>query len=85
MIDFSKCKVFNKSYAIKSIYEKLNINSILNFIDNIEEIDNLQKTFYKTMLEKRYDLILTPAYDRANQLLKDISVENECIDNEYER
>lgn len=72
-------------YAIKSIYKKLNINSILNFIDNIEEIDDLQKTFYKTMLEKRYDLILNPAYDRANKLLKDMSIENEYIDNEYER
>ena len=37
------------------------------------------------MLEKRYDLILNPAYDRANKLLKDMSIENEYIDNEYER
>ena len=46
------------------------MNKINHFIDNIDDISDIRKTFYKTMLQKRLDLILTPAYERALSLNK---------------
>ena len=52
-------------------YELISMEKINNFINDIECLDDLQKTFYTTMLQNRYNLILTPAYERALSLNKD--------------
>lgn len=59
--------------ALTKIYSNIDINKINNFIDSIDLIDDLQKTFYKTMLQKRLELILTPAYERAIEIEKSIN------------
>lgn len=56
--------------ALLRIYPTINMNKINHFIDNIDDISDIRKTFYKTMLQKRLDLILTPAYERALSLNK---------------
>ena len=43
------------------------VNKIENLIDEIPCISDLRKKFYKTILNKRYDLILKPAYDLINE------------------
>lgn len=43
--------------AIKRIFKKINIDEIKNFITNIECITDIRKKFYKTIIEKRYDII----------------------------
>ena len=43
------------------------MNKIENLIDEIPCISDLRKKFYKTILNKRYDLILKPAYDLINE------------------
>lgn len=44
--------------AILRNFEKIDLSKIYDFIDSIKEIDLLQKQFYKTMLQERYDRIL---------------------------
>ena len=51
--------------SVKKIMEHIDYNQINNFIDNIEGIDDLQKTFYKTYLKERCEKILVPSYKRA--------------------
>lgn len=51
--------------ALLRVYPKINMNKIHEFIDEMEEITDIRKSFYKTMLSKRYDLILSPAYEKA--------------------
>ena len=56
------------------------MNKINHFIDNIDDISDIRKTFYKTMLQKRLDLILTPAYERAVEIEKSINNDIDEID-----
>lgn len=49
-LQFDEC---NK--AILRIVPRIDFKKIDNLIDNIEEIDNLRKEFYKTMYKKRYE------------------------------
>lgn len=56
------------------------MNKINHFIDNIDDISDIRKTFYKTMLQKRYELILTPAYERAVEIEKSINNDIDEID-----
>ena len=54
--------------ALLRVYPKINLKMINEFIDGIVEITGIRKMFYKTMLSKRYELILTPAYEKAINL-----------------
>ena len=54
--------------ALLRVYPKIDLDKINEFIDGIAEITDIRKTFYKTMLCKRYDLILTTAYEKALKL-----------------
>ena len=43
--------------AIRRVFEKIKIDDIYNFIDNITEISNTRKSFYKRIIEIRYELL----------------------------
>lgn len=64
----------NKS--LKKIFPKLSMNRIISVLDETPYISDLQKQFYKTILEARHELILAPAYKRIiEQEKKSFSVE----------
>lgn len=48
--------------AVREIMPKINIVQICDLIDNVPCISDLQKDFYKTYVEERYQKILEPAY-----------------------
>lgn len=50
--------------ALMRVYPKIHMERICQFIDDVEEISSVRKEFYKTMLQKRYDLILKESYDK---------------------
>lgn len=50
--------------ALLRIYSKIDMNEISRIIDDTPYISNLQKDFYKTSIGKRYELILTPAFEQ---------------------
>ena len=50
--------------ALKRIFPRIELSSIYAFIDQVEPLSDLQKDFYKTYIQARYDLILRPAYKR---------------------
>ncbi len=56
--------------AIRRIYPHIDMKKIVNFINGIECITETQKKFYTLMLQKRYDLILKPAYKRAEKMFE---------------
>ena len=43
--------------AIRRVVKKIKIDDIYNFIDNITEISNTRKSFYKKILEIRYEIL----------------------------
>lgn len=43
--------------AIRRVFEKIKIDDIYNFIDNITEISNTRKSFYKRIIEIRYKIL----------------------------
>lgn len=49
--------------ALKRIYPKIDLNYIKTIIDNTPNISDLRKEFYNTVIEDRYNNILTPAYE----------------------
>lgn len=53
--------------ALTRIYPRIDIGRIARLIDGIEILSGLQQQFYKTMLQERYRLILTPAYNRTQE------------------
>lgn len=63
--------------ALLRVYPTIDMNKIIDFINNVDEISDIRKTFYTTMLQKRYDLILTPAYERVISMM---NINNKDID-----
>lgn len=55
--------------SLLTIFPKIDLHKISEFINNIEEIDDLQKSFYITMLDERYKKILEPAYEKVKNLI----------------
>lgn len=51
--------------ALLRVYPLIDLDKINQFIDTMEGISEVRKEFYKLMIEKRYDLILTVAYRKA--------------------
>lgn len=43
--------------AIKRLFLNINVNEINKFIDNVEEISDSRKDFYKKIIEKRYEIL----------------------------
>lgn len=50
--------------ALARIYPRINMKSINNIIDETPAISDLQKSFYKTVLQARKELILEKSYNR---------------------
>jgi len=48
--------------ALIRIYNKIDINKINKFIDNIELLTNIQKDFYKHIIKNRYEKIIKSSY-----------------------
>ena len=51
--------------ALKRIFPRIGLSRINAFIDQVEPLSDLQKDFYKTYIQARYELILLPAYRRV--------------------
>ena len=49
--------------ALDRMAERMDLEQISEFIDSVPMISDLQKSFYQTYIEARYDLILKPALD----------------------
>lgn len=49
--------------AVLRMVPQIDMDAIHAFIDEIPFLTDLQRTFYKTYLDARYDLILMPVYD----------------------
>ena len=49
--------------ALDRMAERMDLEQIAEFIDSVPMIGDLQKSFYQTYIEARYDLILKPALD----------------------
>lgn len=60
--DSKECNI-----AIKKIIPKIDLKTIDEFIDKIEGLTALHKSFYKYYLKARYEKILIPAYSKAMQ------------------
>ena len=58
-LQFEEC---NK--AIIRIVPRIDFHKIDALIDHIDGIDELRKSFYKTMFRNRYEMILKPAYKK---------------------
>ena len=63
--------------ALLRVYPVIDFDVINEIIDGVSEISEIRKTFYKTMLQERYNRILTPAYDRAVVFLRDMDASYE--------
>lgn len=51
--------------ALKRIVPRINLEGIEELIDAIPSVTALQKEFYKQYINKRYELIIKPAYELA--------------------
>lgn len=56
-LQFEEC-----NHALIKVYEKIDINSIFNLIDETIFISETHKEFLKHMLKKRYELIIKASY-----------------------
>ena len=55
------------SQAVKRIYERVDMEQIGAFIDEVPYLTDLQRQFYKSYIAARLDLILRPAYEMLDQ------------------
>lgn len=53
--------------ALIRIYKKLDLNKIDKLIDSIELISKTHKTFYKTIIHKRYEKIVFESYKKLTE------------------
>ena len=49
---------------MRKILDTTDLPRIKVFIDQVEPLSDLERDFYKTYIQARYDLILLPAYKR---------------------
>lgn len=59
----TNCNDDNCKEAVKRITERIDLDEINSFIDNVPYISELQKEFYKKYISARYEKILEFAYD----------------------
>lgn len=59
MINFTDCNM-----ALERIVPLIDFEKIDNIIEEIEEISDIRKEFYKKILRVRYEKILKYSYDR---------------------
>ena len=58
--------------AIKRVFNKININEIIDFINNLEAISNIRKEFYKNIITIRYNNLK----DVYNKLMLQFTAKN---------
>ena len=63
--------------ALERIIQRIDMNQILTFVNQVPGITDLQKQFYSTYIEARYSSILQPAYDLFIYRQAQQSIENE--------
>ena len=63
----SSMKYEDCNKSILRIVPSIDIELINAFIDNIIYISDLQKEFYKTYINARYEKILLPVYEKLNK------------------
>lgn len=61
----TSCNCEDCNEAIARIVPRIDGEQIESFIDDIEELTELQKSFYKRYLNSRYERILLPAYEQT--------------------
>lgn len=61
-LDFTEC-----NHALIRIVERIDFDKINKLIDSVEGISNKRKTFYKTILQQRYEKILLTSYQEFMQ------------------
>ena len=54
--------------ALLRVFPRADLAAINSFIDQVETISDLQKEFYKTYIQARYNLILRPAFNMISAL-----------------
>ena len=54
--------------AVLRIVPRLDFNIINQVIDDVDELSDIRKQFYKTMLHERYIKIIEPAYEKLLEL-----------------
>lgn len=59
---FTEC-----NHALIRIVERIDFDKINKLIDSVEDISNKRKTFYKTILQQRYEKILLTSYQEFMQ------------------
>lgn len=64
------CEYEECNRALIRIFPRINLDKINQIIEQTEGISELHKTFLKTMLKKRYELILEPSYKKAKKIIK---------------
>ena len=55
--------------ALKRVYERINLNDIIDLINSIDVISDIRKQFYCKVIEGKYKEILTVAYKKLNKQL----------------
>ena len=50
--------------ALVRITERVDLNKINKLIDSIENISDLRREFYKTILKERFEIILLESYNK---------------------
>lgn len=63
------CENQDCNEALLRIYPKIDLNKIKEIIENTPSISDVRKEFYKTMLQERYDKLLTPPYRKLQESL----------------
>ena len=56
--------------ALLRIFPRIDLKAIHSFIDSAEGLTDLQRSFYKSYIQARYDRILVPGYSRITLKLK---------------
>ncbi len=70
----TNCNDDNCSAALKRIVERINLDEINDFIDDVPYISDLQRNFYKQYIAARYEKILEFAYDNIMKQSKDFGM-----------
>lgn len=69
----------NCNRALLEIYNKINLKSIFDIIDNTPYLTNIYKTFYKELIQSSYELILSPAYKKLLALEKENNLNEKMV------
>ena len=55
--------------ALIKIFKRINLKEIFNLIDDIKSISELHKSFYKYMLNERYEKIIKESYNKLEKVM----------------